>query len=259
MNRIPTSNHQTTKLFTFTCAFALLFLAVFPSLGQFAAAAGSPCIDTTDDIYIYTPDELHPTSCYQTHDYSSNDVTSVSWADVGGNYTFNITFQENVNLSTADVFLFFFTNGTYASPEVIAPYEFAESFFIHLNETNSRICVNNTYLKQHLFTPVVHEGKTAELELHSTDTHWITDLQNSLPMDQWFCVGLSRIELDGAIGWDYINWPHRYSNDQLRLPDDMSWIYYVIFGAIALGVVAVVSVIVIRRKRKASNASKEKP
>jgi hypothetical protein len=230
---------------------------MLPSFGHVSTAAGGQCEDTTDDFYIYSPNLYNAVSCYQTSDYPSNDISLVSWTNVSGDYVFNFTFKGNVNLSRVDVFLYFFANGSYSSGAEIPPYSFVASFFVHLNVTNTRVCYNYTH--QRLITPIVHGGNVAEVRLLSADTHILDHIQSMLPMEQWFCVGLSDIVVDGGLGYDYINWPRRFTNDQAWLPEDMSWIYYVVFGAIAAGVVLVVSVVLIRRKKKGSSAPKDKP
>ncbi|MBN2153920.1 MAG: hypothetical protein JW839_20855 [Candidatus Lokiarchaeota archaeon] len=247
-----TSKRRSLYSTTVTSAFALLFLAILPCCVQPATAAGQ-CVDDTDDIYVYSPNLYDATSCYKTSDHSSNDISLISWANDSGDYVFNFTFEANVNLLSVDVLLYFFANGTYSSGGEVPPYQAEYSFFVHLNVTNTRVCYNLT--NQRGITPVVHGGNVAEVRLLSADTHILSHIPNMLPMEQWFCVGLSAIVVDGGLGYDYINWPLRFNNDQLWLPADMSWVYWVVFGAIALGVVIVVAIVLIKR-RKTSGPSK---
>ncbi|MEX2716241.1 MAG: hypothetical protein Q6370_008065 [Candidatus Sigynarchaeota archaeon] len=241
-------------------AFSLLFLAVLPSFGHVVIAAGGQYVDTTDDIYVYTPEAYRATSCYLTSDYSSNDVSRVAWDNVSGSYIFNVTFQQNVNVSNISLILYFFANASYTSPADIPPYSFQESFFVEINtEFPPRCCYNYTYQK-YFYSVHVHDGKTVEMTLSPSQTYILDPIQNRLPMDQWFCVGISSIKLDGAWGYDYINWPQRFNNDQLWLTyDPYYWHKIIAIGAVALGVVIVLTIILIKRnKGKNTKAANEK-
>lgn len=236
-----------TRLHALASTVWLLALTVMPSLVQVSATSGQ-YIDTTDDFYVYTPRAYKATACYQTADYSSLDIVMVSWENSSGNLIFNITFQENVDLSKADVALYFFANASYASAADIPPYSFKQSFLIDFcPEWNPRICYN--YTLQKYFTTSIH-GNILELTLPAAHAYILDPIQDKLPMDQWFCVGWSFVELDGAEAFDYVNWPRRFANDQLWLTyDPYYWEKIVIASAAILGVALLVLIVILKKKR----------
>nr|MDO8084785.1 hypothetical protein [Candidatus Sigynarchaeum springense] len=95
-----------------------------------------------------------------------------------------------------------------------------------------------------------------------TQTYILDPIQDKLPMDQWFCVGLSTVNLDGKQGQDYINGPQRFYNDQFWLTyDPYYWHKIIAIGAIALGVIIVLTIFLIKRNKgkTPSTADGKKP
>ncbi len=255
MELIINRKFRVSRFITFAGIIAILAIVTLPGFGHPAAAAGGQYVDTTDDFYIYTPEAYQAKSCYPSTGYSSFDVSRVTWENVSGNYIFNITFQDTINVSELRVALHFFIDGSYASAADIAPYEFEESFMIDMcPEWSPRCCYNYTYQK-YFYSVHVHNGVTLEMNLSTTQTYILDPIQNKLPMEQWFFVGMSTVVLDGAMGHDYINWPRRFTNDQLWLTyDPYYWHKIIAAGAAALGVIIVLTIVFLKkRKQKKEN------
>lgn len=198
MGLITSRRYRVSRFITVTSTFVLLLLSTFPSLGHFAAAAGGQYVDATDDFHVFTPQSDHATSYYPTSEYSSNDVSLVTWENVSGNYIFNITFQEDVNISHVMVDLSFFIDGDYASSADIPPYlRHEQDFDIYIvNQSHSRICYNYT-LQKYFYSVHIHDNKTIECTLLSSWTYILDPIQHQLPMEEWFCVGLSYVKQIG--------------------------------------------------------------
>jgi hypothetical protein len=252
---------QTGKWKLTTIVILVLCICPLVMPGRVMAANAGQFTDTSDDMFIYAPHAFNGAlTCTKINRYSSNDVTEVSWAYNGSIYAFNISFQEAVNLANVSVMLFFFVNGTRSGPDQVEPFFDKNkpnpySFFVHLNTTSTRFCIN--YTNQRLITPVIHDGgKTVELDLITVDTPKIQSMPNLLAIDEWFCVGYSLINVIEGEGYDYINWDRRFQNDQLFLPVDYSWIYWVVFLGVGAIVGVLVLVIVWRKKQRASSQSK---
>jgi hypothetical protein len=228
---------------------ACISIALFPTYVR--AADELTYNDGVDDFYLYYPTELEPERCVgPTGGYSGYDVKEISiLKDVNGLHC-NITFNGIVTVDNLYLMLFFDINGTYSDINDVPPYTSKDNFFIDIGTLGvNRFCF--TYEHQHNVDPIVHNEYTIEMLLPAFRLPWIESTPNVLPVDEWNIYGYSRINMTGEFqGWDYINWPWRFSNDQLRYrsrnPWYNAWTYVLIVGAIVA--VGLVTIFVLKKK-----------